>query len=131
MVFFVSRGGLVIIQASNGADPGTFINSGSPPGGVRIENAVTLTVTALFGAAAVPVQGARVRIERDSDGSLITEGTTNSSGVFTDSFNFVATDVAVIVRLKGFKHFRAATEITSGGLSVAASMQADRTVNLP
>lgn len=130
VVFFVSRGGYVIVQASNGADPGTFVNTGSPPGGTRIENGVTLTVTAKFGATAVA--GARVRIERVSDGSLVTEGTTNGSGVFSDTFNFTGNlAVNVIVRLKGFKFFSASATIDAGGLSVAAPLQADPTVSLP
>ena len=96
---------------------------------VNVTATVPITVTAKFGAVAV--EGARVRVE-ETDGTLIVEGTTNASGVFSDSVNYGG-DLAVnvIVRLKGFQFFDAVDTITSTGLSVAAPMSADPTVNLP
>ena len=96
---------------------------------VNVTATVPITVTAKFGAVAV--EGARVRVE-ETDGTLIVEGTTNSSGVFSDSVNYGG-DLAVnvVVRLKGFQFFDAVDTITSTGLSVAAPMSADPTVNLP
>jgi hypothetical protein len=96
---------------------------------VNITASVGLTVTAKVGAVAV--EGARVRIE-ETDGTLVAEGTTNASGVFSASTDFTG-DLAVnvVVRLKGFLFFDAVDTITSSGLSFAAPMDPDPTVNLP
>lgn len=92
---------------------------------------VTLQVT-VRDSDAVVVEGARVRIELVSDGSLILQGTTNASGIVSDSFSYTS-DLAVLtkVRLKGFKNFRTAGTITSSGLFVGATLQDDTVVDLP
>ena len=82
-----------------------------------------------------PVQGAKVRIANDPDSpgaTSITEGTTNASGTFSDSFTYtVDTDVVVKVRLKGFKNFRTSGTIESTGLTVGVRFVADNIVDLP
>jgi hypothetical protein len=99
---------------------------------VSINQTVTLTVIVLD-ADGNPVEGARVRIEATSDGSQVTQGTTNASGVYTDgSYNYGG-DLAVTtkVRLKGYKNFRTGGTISSTGISVGVTLQADRIVDLP
>lgn len=105
---------------------------GSYTGTVTISNTVTLTVQ-VDDSAGNPVEGASVRIELSSDGSLVADGTTNASGTFTDSsFNFSTdTDVLTKVRLKGFKSFRTGGTIISTGLTVGVTFQADKIVDLP
>jgi hypothetical protein len=64
---------------------------------------------------------------------LISEGTTNASGVYTDSsYAFtVEVPVSVVARLKGFKFNRASATIDASGLSVPFTMVKDNAVNLP
>ena len=92
---------------------------------------VTLSVTARD-QSGNPLQNMQVRIERNSDGTLITEGTTNASGVFSDSFTYTGDlSVNVIVRRKGFKPNRSLTTITATGLTSSFTMITDPSVNLP
>jgi hypothetical protein len=101
-------------------------------GTVTITQTVTLTVTVLD-TNNDPVQGVRVRIENQSTGALISQGTTNASGVYTDaSYNYTG-DLAVTTkaRLKGFKNFRTAGTITGDGISVGVTLQDDKIVDLP
>jgi hypothetical protein len=80
-------------------------------------NNVNLTVN-VSDESANSVEGARVRIEK-TDGTLITNGTTNSSGVYTDSYLYVTNiNVNVIVRLRKFLPFRATGTITLSGLTI-------------
>jgi len=94
-------------------------------------SSVTLTVQ-VDDADGNGVAGARVRIEKASDGSLISNGSTNGSGLYTDSFTYT-TDVSVLtkVRLKGYRNFRAGGTISSSGLTVGATLSTDKIVDLP
>ena len=99
---------------------------------VTFVNTVTLTVTVLDSNGAA-VEGAGVRMELVSDGSIVMEGTTNASGVVTDStFNYsIDTDVLTKVRLKGFRYFRTAGTIINTGISVGVTLQTNKIVDLP
>jgi hypothetical protein len=99
---------------------------------VNINSTVTLTVN-VVNSSGDPIQGARVRIENASDGSQISQGTTNALGVYTDgSYNYGGDlGVTTKVRLKGFKNFRTAGTIESTGLTVGVTMQTDSIVDLP
>ena len=122
--------GELVVQAQNGANPGTFRLIASPSD-VDIQNAVGLTVTCK-NSQGVDLQGIRVRIEEDPGGNLIAEGETDASGVFSASFNYTADqDVIVRARLKGFVPNSAAATIESTGLSVPFTMILDTSVNLP
>jgi len=101
-------------------------------GTVTITQTVTLTVTVLD-SNNDPVSGARVRIENQSTGALVSQGTTNASGVYTDAAYNYTGDLAVTtkVRLKGFKNFRTAGTILSTGISVGVTLANDRIVDLP
>jgi hypothetical protein len=77
------------------------------------------------------ISTAQVRIEKDSDGSLITSGTTSGLGVFTDSvFLSGDVDVDVVVRKSStgstrYIPVRRAATITSSGLSITIIMDED------
>lgn len=94
-------------------------------------SSVTLTVN-VENQGGNPVSGARVRIEKSSNGSLIAQGSTNASGVFTAAYTYT-TDVAVLtkVRLKSYRFFRTAGTIGSTGLTVGATVQKNTIVDLP
>jgi len=131
MCFYVNRDGIVVVNAS-GSNPGTYEHSASVKGTTIIKNTVTLTVICK-NTAGLAVEGVRIRIEKTSDGSLISEGTTNSSGIYTDAtYNYLG-DVAVnvIARLKGYKNNSASSTIENDGVSVPFTMVRDEAVNLP
>jgi len=122
--------------AQNPADGGTqalsYETVGGYTGTVTINNTVTLTVT-VEDSAGNPIEGARVRIEAASDGSLITQGTTNASGVYSDATYNYSSDVAVTtkVRLKGWRFFRTGGTITQNGISVGVTLSPNTIVDLP
>jgi hypothetical protein len=123
------------IGRDNGADTGTngfsYRLVGSYTGTVTINSTVTLTVTVVDADNAV-IEGARVRIELQSGGTLITQGSTNASGIYTDSYNFGGNvSVTIKVRLKGYKNFRTAGTITGDGLNAGVTLADDRIVDLP
>ncbi|UCD24752.1 MAG: carboxypeptidase regulatory-like domain-containing protein, partial [Gemmatimonadota bacterium] len=91
---------------------------------------LTVTVTDSNGDA---VEGARVRIENASTGALISNGTTNASGVYTDATYNYGGDLSVRtkIRLKGYKPFRTLGTIVSTGISVGATLITDTIVDLP
>lgn len=123
-----NSGGAVTINVTDGGDGPSYRNGTSAS--TTVNNAVTLTVN-VKSPAGNSVSGARVRIE-ETDGTLVSDGTTNTSGVFTDTFDFSTDlDVNVIVRLKGFQNFQTTGTITSNGLTVNVTLLPDPTVNLP
>lgn len=126
-----SSGGLVTINADANSDPGSYEITVSG-GSVTIVNTKTLTITCKNSSGNV-VEGVKVRIEKDPSGDLISEGTTNSSGVYTDaSYNYTGDqDVKIIARLKGYNFNAASDTIKTTGLSVPLTMIADKTVDLP
>jgi hypothetical protein len=104
-----------------------------PNGGTTsIVGSVPLTVTCK-NESGFAIQYIRVRIEKVSDKSLIKEGYTNASGIFSDSYTgSTPLDVRIIVRLKGYKNASALSPIApSIGLSVPFTMVRDQAVNLP
>lgn len=124
-----NSGGAVTINVTDNGD-GPTIRNGSGAS-TTVNNAVTLTIN-VKGEAGNDIEGARVRIQKQSDGSLVTQGTTNTSGVFTDTFDFSSDlDVEIIVRLKGFQNYATTGKITSNGLTTDVTFLTDPTVNLP
>ena len=133
----VRTGGIVIINAVAGT--GTAISqvkaieTGTPPGSTTIANTVTLSVTCRD-AWGNDLEGVRVRLEKTLDGSEISQGETNASGVYSDAaYNYPGSDVPidVIVRLKGYDYQRNSGLITSTGFSTIVGMKEDDRVNLP
>jgi len=98
---------------------------------VTINTTVNLevTVTNAFGLA---VPSAKVRIET-TGGTLISQGTANGSGVYTDTYNYGGSPVGVnvIVRLTGYKPQNPTSSITAAGLSVPVSLARDGSANYP
>jgi len=131
VAFYVSSGGIVEINAT-GSNPGKILNSGTNPGATIINNTVTLSVTCKD-ADNNTIAGVSIRIENQATKALISQGTTNGSGVYSDaSYNYVG-DVAVRIkaRLKGYKPYRTTDTIGSDGLDATATLQKDRIVDLP
>jgi hypothetical protein len=78
-------------------------------------------------------EGVRVRYE-ESDGTLISQGSTNSSGVFTfseDVSNLPYANASIIARKKPFESFRQGLTIPVTGFDIPVTMQPDTSVNLP
>lgn len=75
------------------------------------------------------VSGVRVRVEQ-TNGTLITDGETNVSGLFSDTFTYtIDVNVNVIVRLRGYLPFQTTGTITSSGLSVSVRFITDTIVD--
>ena len=95
-----------------------------------VVNSVTLTITCK-NKAGFAIEGIRIRIETTA-GTLIVEGETNASGVYSVSYNYGGdVNVNVIARLKKYNNNQAADTIGSTGLSVPFTMLRDPSVNLP
>ncbi|MGB1785562.1 MAG: hypothetical protein ACPHK6_09590 [Ilumatobacteraceae bacterium] len=122
--------GLVTISVTDGGDGADYRNGTSAS--TTVQNTVTLTVN-VSDSDGNAVQGARVRIEDDPLGTLVSDGTTNASGVFSDAtYNFAGNeDVIVKVRLKGYVFFRTGGTITSDGITVPVTLVTDTVVELP
>lgn len=101
-------------------------------GNTDIINTVTLKITCK-NEAGLAIQGVRVRIERQDNGNLISEGETDSSGIYQDTtYNYLGDlNIKAIGRLKGYKNNNALDKITSIGLSIPFTMIKDPAVNLP
>ena len=126
--------GNVVINATksgNGinSNPSTTLTDGT--GTTTINNTKSLTITCK-NSAGNALEGIRVRIENQSTGALIAEGTTNSSGIYTNAtYNYSSPEsVKVIARLKGFKFNAAFAIITVDGLAVPFTMIRDSAVNI-
>ena len=92
---------------------------------------VTVTITCK-NEAGNAIEGVRVRVETDPGGTLISQGSTNASGIYTFDYNYTAdTDVLVKARLKGYKFIRASSTIVDTGLSIPFTMIRDQAVFLP
>jgi hypothetical protein len=99
-------------------------------GTLVIQQTVTLTVQ-VDDEDAVGVGGARVRIE-ELDGTLVSQGTANASGLYTDSFVFSSDlNVRIKARLKRIRSFRTTSTITSSGMTVVAAVTTNKIVDLP
>jgi len=86
----------VIINATNGANPGTFINTSN--GSTTISNSVTITITVLD-SSGTAVASAHVVIIRTSDSVDLLNTTTDVSGIATTTYNYLA-DTAVKIRVR-------------------------------
>ncbi len=122
--------GAVTINVTDDGDSPTYRNGTSAS--TTVNNTVTLTVTVTDSLGA-PIDSARVRIQEPeaSGGTQIAQGSTNGSGVFTDStFNFTSDQaIEIIVRksTSGTRYvpFSASGTITSTGFSLSVTMQED------
>ena len=120
------------INLLNGTPTPTFTKdrSGDTVNLVASET-VTITVLDPDGGA---IESAAVRVEQDPSGTLISQGLTNASGIYTFTYtDSLPQDVFVKVRLKGWVVPPPLSDsITSGsGLSAGFTLSPDRVVNLP
>jgi len=122
-----TSGSAITVNNLNGSNGSTSTGSA-----VSFKNTVTLKVTTRDPSGNL-LEGIRVRIEDDPNGTLYAEGTTNASGVYQDTtYNYTVDEaVNVICRLKGFKYFRTKSTIIITGLDVPVTMTPDGTVDLP
>jgi hypothetical protein len=127
---YVNRDGIVKINASGTSNPGTTSFSSTVDGAIIIVNTKTLSVH-VQDEDTNDITGASVRIENQSTGAQISQGTTDGNGDYTDTgYNYVAdVDVYVVVRKSsaGTRYFpvRQAGQIDSDGLSVIITMVED------
>jgi hypothetical protein len=123
--------GDVTINVSNGSGTFSYEAAAGYTGTVTINQTVTVTVTVLDEDGNA-VEGARVRAEESAGGALVTQGSTNASGVYTDNVS-VSTPLSVLIkcRLKGFRNFRTTGTIQASGLDVGVRFVADPIVDLP
>jgi hypothetical protein len=125
----VTTGNTVTINKNGTSDPST---SEEPNGGTTSFVASYPETVTCKNTSGYAIEGIRVRIEKQSDGSLVDEGTTNASGIFSDTYpGAVPLDVKIKVRLKGYKPASALDTITTDGLSVPFTMIRDPAVDLP
>ncbi len=133
-VWFNPTGGTgnLVLNVINGGNISASSIRNSSSGSVTVNNTVTLQVN-VADTDGTAIEGARVRIENAGTGAEITQGSTNASGVYSDSTYSYAGDVAVTtkVRLKGYRFFRTGGTITSNGLTVGATLSDDPIVDLP
>ena len=126
----VANGQTVAIAKNGTSNPDTHEE---PNGGTTtITGSVTITVTCK-NSAGNAIEGVRVRVEKQSDGTLVTDGMTNSSGVFSDSYTgSTPLAVKITARLKGYVNASAFSTIEALiGMSVPFTMIDDGVVNLP
>jgi len=128
-VFNNTSSGTLTIGVTAGTAP-SFRNASGATTVVTATVTLTVQVTDADGNA---VEGVRVRIEKVSDGSLITQGTTNASGVYSDATYEYVSDLAVLTksRLKGYSFPRSEGTITANGIDVGVSLNDDDIVDLP
>jgi len=107
----------------------SYRNGGTSTTTISQSATVTITVKDVRGD---PISGARVRVEED-DGTLISNGSTNASGIYTFSYTGSTPQaVNVVVRLRGYiPPPVTATSITSSGLDLPVTMNDDPVVNMP
>jgi hypothetical protein len=125
-------GGTALNPVGGGTDNFSYEVAAGYTGTVTINQTVTLTVTVLD-TDNDPIQGVSVRIENQSTGALVSQGTTNASGIYEDATYNYSADLAVTTkaRLKGYRNFRTGGTIENTGISVGVTMQNDPAVDLP
>lgn len=125
-----SSGGAVTINVNGTGNQPSVRNAASST--TTVSQSVTVTVTC-NDSNGDPIQGVNVRVEEDPGGTLIGNGTTNASGVY--SFSYTGTtpqDAKIIARYKPYRPNQAFDSIVSGtGMSVSFTMIDNPIVNLP
>lgn len=96
--FYVSTGGILIVQSTNGANPITYLNSAVIPGAVIIQNAVSVAVTDLTEGTPVIIIAAE-SVGAAAEGSILAQGAVDSTGSFPYSHNYEG-DLDVTIRAR-------------------------------
>ena len=124
------------INIGGGADTGTegfsFRIVGSYTGTVTITQTVTLTVTVADASDGALLEDVFVSIRDAGDNSLISEGRTNASGIYSDTgYNYTG-DTAIVINVRksspgDIRYFPKAdgNTIISTGMNAAVQMTAD------
>jgi len=126
----VAGGQTVTIHKRYDSNPITHEEPGGGTTTITTEAPMTVTCKNESGLA---IEGIRVRVENAAGGALVSNGVTNSSGVYTDTYiGSVPLSVKVIARLKGYKFASALSSIiVNTGMSIPFTMIKDQAVNLP
>lgn len=124
----------ITINTSEGANPAAneFENTGSPVGTITVVATAPLKVTVTNHVGNVQ-QGINVRYE-ESDGTLISQGSTDASGIFEfdeDLANLPHNNAKIIARQKAFEDFESILNMGTGGFDIPLTLQPDTDVNLP
>lgn len=125
---FNDSGGAVTLNLSGGTTP-TIRNGTSAT--TTLVNAVTVKVTVKDVNTGLGIDGARVLLEKVSDGTDILSGTTNSSGVIQDTaYNYVSSTAVTGKARKAtssplYKTATISGTITSSGLDLTVFMIPD------
>jgi hypothetical protein len=129
--FYVNTGGIVKINATD-SDPSTTIETAAVKGATILVNSVDLTVR-VSNQAGSALPSINVRYE-ESDGTEISQGATNGSGVYTFAIDvslLPLSNTLVIIRNKAFEDFETSVDIPVTGFDIPISLQPDLDVDLP
>jgi len=127
--WFRRTSGTVTLNRDGGTGNFSYKSDGAT---VNVVSTVALKVTVTNQVGNVQ-QDIRVRYEQ-SDGTLIAQGTTDASGIFTFSQDTSAlpfNNAKIIARKKRFEDFETTLNITSAGFDIPVTLQPDPDVNLP
>ncbi len=127
---FNDSGGLVTINVAGGVASPTVRNGVGASTTVVSTATLKVTVTNQAGDA---LEGIQVRYEQ-SDGTLISQGPTDSSGVFSFSQDTAAlpfVNAKIIARRLDFEDFKSTLTIPVEGFDIPISLQPDPDVDLP
>ena len=127
--FYNNTGGALTISVVGGTGNTSYRNGTAASTTVSVSYTVTVTCKDSNGDA---IEGINIRVEEDPAKTLVDEGTTNASGIFTFAHTgSVPQDVKVIARQKAYRPNQAFDTITGTGLSVGFTMIDNPVVNLP
>ena len=125
---FNHASGLLTVNVLEGGDTPTTSDGGAG-GTITVVAAVTLTITVKSASTGGTIEGVTIFIDEDpvSIPPTISQGTTNSSGVFSDSFSGATPqNVTVRARLRGLIPVTVLSTIVSNtGLNVPITMTED------
>ena len=125
-----NSGGSVTVNVGGGGTSPAYRNGSGAT--TTIVNSVALKVT-VTNQAGNPLLGVNVRYE-ESDGTLIAQGATNASGIFTfneDVVNLPHTNARIDVRRKDFEDKFQTLTIPTTGFDLPISLDPDTDVDLP
>jgi len=127
--FYNNTGGALTINVVGASGNTSYRNGASASTTVSSSVTVTITCTDSNGD---PIEGINVRVEEDPAKTLIDDGTTNSSGIYTFAYTGTTPeDVKIIARQKAYRPNQAFASISGTGLTAGFTMIDNPVVNLP
>ncbi len=130
-IHFTAASGDLVINATNGANPGTYDIEGT--GSVTINNAVTLKVT-VKNEAGDTISDAQTAIFKLSDDTQLMNKDTDANGIASTTYNYTAdTDVYIRVRKSSpggtrYEPYSSTGLISSAGLNVIVTLKEDSAI---